>query len=342
MNLSINGFGRIGRCFLRQAITNQNFKILAINDLVDIDNLIYLLKHDTVYGWFNYPIQKTDEQKQFAKCKSVGKLIINNQEIYVFNERDPLNLPWNELNIDTVIESTGVFEKYIDAKKHIQAGSKKVVITAPGKGEEGIEGKTVLSGINDSEINNFDVVSNGSCTTNAVAPVVKILDNEIGIEKAILNTIHAYTNTQSLVDISCQKDYLRGRAGAQNIIPSTTGAASTVTKVIKNLENKFDGIAIRVPVVCGSLADITFIARKNTNKEEINNILISNSQKPEWKNILGVSVESLVSSDIVKTSFPAIVDLNFTKVVDGNLVKVLVWYDNEWAYTATLINQLSK
>jgi glyceraldehyde 3-phosphate dehydrogenase len=185
------------------------------------------------------------------------------------------------LAIDTVIESTGVFENYTDAKNHIIAGSKKVIITAPGKGNEGIDGKTVLIGINNNEFNNFDIISNGSCTTNAVAPVIQILNQEIGIEKAILNTIHAYTNTQTIVDTSAKGDFLRGRAGAQNIIPSTTGAATTVTKIIHSLENKFDGIAIRVPVICGSLADLTFISKKPVTKEEINNILISNSQKPE-------------------------------------------------------------
>lgn len=342
MNISINGFGRIGRCFLRQAISNPNFKILAINDLAEVENLIYLLKHDTVYSWFNFPVQLNLEQKQFQRASSIGTLTINNQLIYVFNEKDPKNLPWDELSIDTVIESTGVFEKYVDANSHIIAGAKKVIITAPGKGAEGSEGRIVLSGINDSEFNNFNIVSNGSCTTNAVAPVIEILNKEIGIEKAILNTIHAYTNTQTIVDTSMKGDFLRGRAGAQNIIPSSTGAATTVTKVIKGLENKFDGIAIRVPVICGSLADLTFVSKKGTSKEEINNILIANAQKPEWKNILGISSEPLVSSDVIKTNFPAIVDLTFTKVVDSTLVKVLIWYDNEWAYTATLINQLIK
>ncbi len=342
MNISINGFGRIGRCFLRQAISNPKFKILAINDLVDIDNLIYLLKHDTVYGWFNFPIQKTIEQKQFARCSSIGSLIINNQTIYVFNEKDPKNLPWDELLIDTVVESTGVFENYLDSKNHITAGAKKVLITAPGKGNEGIDGRTILIGINDSEINNFQVVSNGSCTTNAISPVIQILNLDIGIEKAILNTIHAYTNTQTIVDTAMKGDHLRGRAGAQNIIPSTTGAAKTLTKVIKDLDNKFDGLAIRVPIPCGSLADITFISKKPTSVEEVNQVLITNSQKPEWNMILGISSEPLVSSDIVRTSLPAIVDISFTKVVDGNLVKVLVWYDNEWAYTSTLLMQLEK
>jgi glyceraldehyde 3-phosphate dehydrogenase len=206
-------------------------------------------------------------------------LIINNQTIYIFNEKDPKNLPWDELGIDVCIESTGVFENYLDAKNHITAGAKKVIITAPGKGNEGIDGKTILIGLNDSEINNFQVISNGSCTTNAVSPVIEILNQNLGIEKAILNTIHAYTNTQTIVDTSMKGDYLRGRAGSQNIIPSTTGAATTTTKIIKALENKFDGIAIRVPIVCGSLADITFISKKPTNKEEINQIFISNSQQ---------------------------------------------------------------
>lgn len=340
-NISINGFGRIGRCFLRQAMSNPNLKILAINDLSDIDNLIYLLKHDTVYGWFNFPIQKTTTQTTFQRCQSIGSLTINNQIIHVFKEKNPKNLPWDELNIDTTIESTGVFNSYVDSQHHITAGSKKVIITAPAKGVEGQEGKTVLSGINDSDFSKFQIISNGSCTTNAVAPVIKALNKTIGIEKAILNTIHAYTSTQSLVDVSAGDDFLRGRAGAQNIIPSTTGAAKTTTKIISELENKFDGIAVRVPVVCGSLADLTFVSKKPTTKEEINAALSTASQDPELKNILAVSNESLVSSDIIKTTFPAIVDLTFTKVVDGNLVKVLIWYDNEWAYTATMIKQIS-
>lgn len=341
-NISINGFGRIGRCFLRQAISNENMKILAINDLADLDNLIYLLKHDTVYGWFNFEIQKIEEQKQFKKCQSVGAININNQKIYIFNEKDPQNLPWDELAIDLVIESTGAFEKYTDANNHIIAGAKKVVITAPGKGNEGVDGRIVLSGINDSEFNNFNVVSNGSCTTNAVAPVIEILNKEIGVKKAILNTIHAYTNTQTIVDTSIKGDFLRGRAGAQNIIPASTGAANTVGKVIKELENKFDGIAIRVPIICGSLADLTFVSQKTTTKDEINNILTNASKSEKFKNIIAVSNEPLVSSDILKTTFPAIVDLTFTKVIDGDLIKLLIWYDNEWAYVATIIRQIAK
>ncbi len=342
INIAINGFGRIGRCFLRQAISNQNFKILAINDLTAFDNLIYLLKHDTVYGWFNFQIEVSKEITNFSTCNSIGHLTINNQKIYVFNEKDPKNLPWKELQIDTTIESTGVFNSYTEASIHLAAGSKKVLITAPAKGEEGKEGKTILLGINDHELNNFNIVSNGSCTTNAVAPVIKALNQTIGVEKAILNTIHSYTSTQSLVDISAKGDFLRGRAGAQNIIPSTTGAAKTTTKILPELESKFDGIAVRVPVICGSLVDLTFVSKKDTTKEEINNIFLQASQKEEFKNVLAVSSEPLVSSDIVKTSFPAIVDLAFTKVVDHNLVKVLIWYDNEWAYAATLINLLLK
>ncbi len=207
---------------------------------------------------------------------------------------------------------------------HISSGGKKVLITAPAKGTEGQEGKTVLIGINDQDFNNFKIISNGSCTTNAVAPVIKAINQSIGIEKAILNTIHAYTSTQSLVDISAGDDFLRGRAGAQNIIPSTTGAAKTTTQIIPELINKFDGIAVRVPVVCGSLADLTFVSKNQTTKEEINNLISQASQSPEFKNILAVSTEPLVSSDIIKTTFPAIVDLTFTKVVDGNLVKVLI------------------
>jgi glyceraldehyde 3-phosphate dehydrogenase len=333
MRISINGFGRIGRAFFRIAFEEKDLEIVAINDLGDLENLAYLLKHDTVYGTYQKDIQTL----------LPDKLIVDKKEIIFLQEKEPAKLPWKDLKIDVVIEATGVFEDYNKAKAHLLAGAKKVIITAPAKGEEGKEGKIVLLGINEDDFKKFEVISNGSCTTNAVSPVIHLLNERLGMKKAILNTVHAYTATQNLVDGPIKgEDYLRGRAAGQNIVPSTTGAAIAVTKAIKDLENKFDGLAIRVPVVCGSIADITFVSQRETTPGEINEILRKASQEDKWKNILGVSEEPLVSSDIIKDFRPAVVDLTFTKVVDKDLVKVLVWYDNEWGYSWTLVEQLKR
>lgn len=333
MRIAINGFGRIGRTFFRLAFEGlePDFEIIAINDLADLKNLVYLLKYDTVYGKFDKKIEIGD-----------NFLIVNGKKILFYQEKDPKNLPWKNLKIDIVVEATGVFSDYIKAKAHIESGAKKVIITAPAKGEEDKDGKIILLGINDKDLLKFNVISNGSCTTNAVAPVMYILQEKIGIKKAVLNTIHAYTSTQGLVDGPNQKDYRRGRSASQNIVPSSTGAAKCISKIIKKLEGKFDGIALRVPVVCGSIADITFISEKPTSVEEINRIFEEISSEEQWKNILAVTKESLVSSDIIGTTTPAIVDLSFTKVIDKDLVKILVWYDNEWAYSWTLLQQLKK
>ena len=331
MRIGINGFGRIGRAFFRLALEEPNIQIVAINDLADLENLAYLLKNDTVYGKFDKEIEI--QEKSF---------IINGKEILFFQEKDPKNLPWENLKIDLVVEATGAFSDYNKAKAHIEAGAKKVIITAPAKGEEDKEGKMVLLGINDKDLIKFDVISNGSCTTNAVAPVMKILQEKIGIKKAVLNTIHAYTSTQRLVDGPNLKDWRRGRAASQNIVPSSTGAAKCVGKVMKDLDGKFDGIALRVPVVCGSIADITFVSKKDTSVDEINKIFKEASEEKNWKGIVEATDEQLVSSDIIKTIVPAIIDLSFTKVIDRDLVKILVWYDNEWAYSWTLLQQIKK
>ena len=319
LNIAINGFGRIGRIFFRQALKEPDFNIAAINDLGDAENLVYLLKYDTVYGRFDKEVK--------AKF---------------FQEKEPAKLPWKDLAIDVVIEATGVFNSFEKAKAHLQAGAKKVIITAPAKDEEGVfNGKTILIGINNQEIKTFDLISNGSCTTNAVAPVMAVLSKNPGIAKAILNTVHAYTVSQALVDSSIKaKDFRRGRAAAENIVPSSTGAAECVARILKEFQGKFDGLALRVPVVCGSIADITFLARRKTTAREINEILRKSSQEPKMKGILETSAQPLVSSDIIGNENAAIVDLSFTKVVDNDLVKVLVWYDNEWGYCATLIKQL--
>lgn len=332
--IAINGFGRIGRLFFRSAFNNPNLNIIAINDLGDLENLAYLLKYDTVYGRFNKEI-KIDKEKNV--------LVVDEKTIKFFQEKEPAKLPWKDLGIDIVIESTGVFESYEQAKAHLDAGAKRVILTAPAKDSDGTIGRTVLIGLNEDEIKEYKITSNASCTTNAASPVIAILSENPGIEKAILNTIHAYTNTQTMVDSPVKgNDFRRGRAGAQNIIPSTTGAAIAITKVIKKLENKFDGIALRVPVVSGSIADITFVSKRKTSVEEINEILKKAAASPKWQGILKTTEDQIVSSDIIAEPYATIVDLKFTKVVDADLVKILAWYDNEAGYVAMLVKHVLK
>ena len=268
-------------------------------------------------------------------------LVVNGQNILIIKEKDPLNLPWKDLGIDVVVEATGIFESYDKASAHIKAGAKRVVITAPVKKDD-IKAKTVLLGINEDDLSLSDITSNGSCTTNALAPLAQILSDELGVKKGMLNTVHAYTATQKIVDGIDPKDWRRGRAGADNIVPSTTGAAISVAQVVKNLENKFDGLSVRVPVISGSLIDFTFIAERPTSVEEVNNILIKASQSDHWQKIVGVTKDPLVSSDILGNICPCLVDPSLTKVVDGDLVKVMAWYDNEWGYTWTLLEHVSK
>jgi glyceraldehyde 3-phosphate dehydrogenase len=329
--IAINGFGRIGRLFFRAAFGQKDLDIAAINDLGDCENLAYLLKHDTVYGRY---------QKE-VKVES-SKLIVDGETITFLQEKDPAKLPWKDLKIDIVVESTGVFEEYQKAKVHITAGAKRVVITAPAKDPDSTEEKTVLMGVNEGDLKTVILTSNGSCTTNAASPVIQIMSENPGIKKAILNTVHGYTATQNLVDGPTKgKDYRRGRAAGQNIILSTTGAAIAVTRAIKELEGKFDGIAMRVPIVTGSIADITFLAARKTSVEEINEIFKKAAKEPRWQGILKVTEDQIVSSDIIGEPFGAIVDLNFTKVIDGDLVKILSWYDNEAGYVATLVKHVS-
>jgi glyceraldehyde 3-phosphate dehydrogenase len=335
MKIAINGFGRIGRLFFRQAFDLPNMEIAAINDLGDLENLAYLLKYDSVYRTYG---------KEIKIDKENGLLIVGGKQIKFIQEKDAAKLPWGSLGIDLVVESTGAFESFEKAKVHLDAGAKRVIISAPAKDAEGtMGGETVLVGINDGDFEKKVLVSNASCTTNAVSPIIAALSENPGIAKAVLNTVHAYTNTQTMVDSPVKgSDFRRGRAGAQNIIPSTTGAAIAVTRVIKELEGKFDGIALRVPVVTGSAADITFVAKRKTSVEEINNILREAAASERWQGILKVSEEQIVSSDIIGEPYGAIADLKFTKVIDGDLVKVLSWYDNEWGYVAMLIRQIAK
>jgi len=331
--VAINGLGRIGRAFLKVAVQRPELEIVAVNDLGDINNIAYLLKYDSAYGASKFSVEVVD-----------GKLVVNGKIISFFSEMDPLKLPWGDLNIDVVVESTGVFTDYTKANLHRKAGAKRVVISAPGKGtpEDGVSSATVLMAINDDMLGTCEISSNGSCTTNAVSPIVAILDQAIGIEKAILNTVHAYTASQSLVDGPNKKDWREGRAAAQNMLPTSTGAAKTVTEVLTGLKGKFDGIAIRVPVIAGSIADVTFISKRNTSVEEVNKILKDASMDSRWARVFSVTDEPLVSSDILGSPHAAIADLAMTRVVDGNLVKVLSWYDNEMGYTHTLVDHVIK
>jgi len=330
--VAINGFGRIGRAFFRIARQRPEIEIVAINDLGDIENLAYLLEYDTAYG-----------RPDFEVHTSEGFLVVNGKRVTFLSERDPSKLPWGDMEIDIVVEATGVFASYEKAKVHLSAGAKRVVISAPVKDapeDAGVTGATVLMGVNDSALKTCDISSNASCTTNAASPVMQILHEGLGIEKAILNTVHGYTATQSIVDGPSKKDFRKGRAAAQNIIPSTTGAAIATTKAIKDLEGKFDGMAMRVPVIVGSIADITFISKKDTSVEEVNAILKKAAADSRWHGIFTVTDKPVVSSDIIGSPFASIADLSFTHVVDGNLVKVVAWYDNEMGYSHALVEHV--
>jgi glyceraldehyde 3-phosphate dehydrogenase len=331
IKVGINGFGRIGRAFLKVALDRPELEIVAVNDIGSIDNMAYLLKYDTVYHSWKHEIKIEGDN-----------IIIDDIKVKVLAEKDPSQLPWKDLGVDVVVESTGLFTTYDKARVHLDAGAKKVVISAPAKGESEIKGETILLGVNEEKFGTCDVTSNASCTTNAASPIIAILDEALGIEKAVLNTVHGYTASQSLVDGPNKKDMREGRAGAQNIIPSSTGAAIAVTKAFTGLSGLFDGISIRVPVIAGSIADITFIAKKNTTKEEVNEILKKAAQEKRWEGIFAVTEEPLVSSDILGSRYGSIADLQMTRVVGGNLVKVLGWYDNEMGYTYTLVDHVIK
>jgi glyceraldehyde 3-phosphate dehydrogenase len=332
IKVSINGFGRIGRAFLKVAWERPEIEIVAVNDLGDINNMAYLLKYDSVYKMWPHDIKVE---------KNI--LMIDGKQVKVLAEKDPALLPWKNLDIDVAVESTGLFTTYEKAKAHLDAGAKKVVISAPAKDSDGtVKGETILLGVNEEKFGVCDITSNASCTTNAASPLIAILDEALGIEKAILNTVHGYTASQSIVDGPNKKDFREGRAAAQNIVPSSTGAAIAVTKAFPKLAGLFDGISMRVPVPAGSMVDVTFIAKKNTTADEVNEILKKASQDKRWKNIFSATEEELVSSDILGSRYGSIADLKMTRVVGGNLVKVMGWYDNEMGYTYTLVDHVIK
>jgi glyceraldehyde 3-phosphate dehydrogenase len=326
IRVAINGFGRIGRAFLKIAWERPEIEVVAINDLGSLESLSYLLKYDTVYRTWNHDVKHDDKN-----------FLLDGKIVNFISEKDTTKLPWKDLNIDVVVESTGLFTSYDKAKFHIDCGAKKVVISAPAQDTE-----TILMGVNEDKFGTCDISSNASCTTNAASPLIGILDAAIGIEKAILNTTHGYTASQALVDGPSKKDLREGRAAAQNIVPSSTGAAIAVTKAYPSLEGLFDGISLRVPVPAGSIVDVTFIAKRATTAEEVNKILTDAAGSDQWKKVFAVTNEPLVSSDILGNPHTSIADLAMTRVVGGNLVKVLGWYDNEWGYTNSLVEHVIK
>lgn len=326
--MAINGFGRIGRLFFRQALGVPEFDIIAVNDLTDTKTLAYLLKYDSVYGRYGKDVQPKD-----------GHFLVDGKEIKVLAEKDPTKLPWKKLGIDIVVESTGFFTDGEKAKAHLDAGAKRVVITAPAKGDVA----TVLVGVNDDLFpKTGPMTCNASCTTNSVAPVLAMLDEQFGIIKASMSTTHGYTATQKLVDAPDAKDVRRGRAAGVNIVPGTTGAAEAVIQSMPQLKGKFDAVSLRVPVIAGSISVITALLKKKTSVEEVNKTLEAAAGSPRFSKIVKATHEPLVSTDIVGEPYGAIIDLGMTKVIDGDLVQVLSWYDNEAGYTATLVEHVRR
>ena len=334
--VAINGFGRIGRQFYKLALERPELEVVAVNDLADINNLAYLLKYDSAQGKFEADIKIHEGD--------TPSLEVNGNKVQFLSEKDPSQLPWGEdkLNIDIVVESTGFFTSYEGSKAHLDAGARRVVISGPVKGEapEGINGATVLMGVNEEKLQTCEISSNASCTTNAGGPLMQILEETVGIEKAMLNTVHGYTSTQRTVDLPMPKDFRRGRAAAVNIIPTTSGAAIATTLAIPGLKDKFDGMAVRVPVVVGSIVDITFVAKRDTTAEEINDAFRKAAKEERWNKTFAITEEPIVSSDIIGSKYASIADLAFTKVVGGNLVKVLAWYDNEMGFTNALVEHV--
>ena len=323
IKLAINGFGRIGRNAFKIAFERRDVKIVAINDLTDTKTLAHLLKHDSSYGTYDRDVQYDDEN-----------LIVDGEKIRVYAEKEPKNLPWKDHRVDVVIESTGFFTDPAKAAAHLEAGAQKVVISAPAKGEGA---KTIVIGVNEDTVTEDDkIISNASCTTNCIAPVMKVLEDTFGIEKALMTTVHSYTASQRILDAPA-KDLREARAAAENIVPTSTGASKAAALTIPALKGKFDGLSIRVPTPVVSLADITAVLKKDTTIEELQEVFKNAAKEPFYEGILGVSEEPLVSIDYRGNSHSSIVDLPLINVVDKNLVKVVAWYDNEWGYSNRLV-----
>ena len=323
VKVAINGFGRIGRNALKILLDRRDVQVVAINDITDAKTLAHLLKHDSSYGTYDKKVVAGD-----------NSIIINTREIPVFAEKDPANLPWKKLGVDVVIESTGFFTKPEDAKAHIKAGAKRVVISAPAKGEGA---KTVVLGVNEEIVSADDeILSNASCTTNCIAPIMKVLEDTFGIEKAMMTTVHSYTGSQRILDAPA-KDLREARSAAENIVPTSTGASKAAALAIPSLKEKFNGLSVRVPTPVVSLSDITALLKRNTTKEELISVFKKAAKEPFYEGIIGVTEEELVSSDFIGDPHSCIVDLPLIDVVDGNMVKVVAWYDNEWGYSNRLV-----
>jgi len=324
IRVAINGFGRIGRTAFRIALEKENLEIAAINDLGEPENLAYLLQYDSVYGRYNKKVESND-----------NGINVDGQKYLCLREKDPEKLPWQKLGIDVVLECTGFFTEREGAQKHLRAGAAKVIISAPTKSEDV---PTYIMGVNYKEYNPEKdlVISNASCTTNALAPMAKVLNDNFGIAKSLMTTVHSYTSSQSLVDSPAAKDFRRGRAAAMNIAPSTTGAALAAAKTIPDLLGKFGGLALRVPTACVSLVDLVALLAKETTAAELNNIFVQ-AASGAMQGILAATDQPLVSTDFIRDPYSVTIDLGMTQIAAGNLVKILGWYDNEWGYSARLL-----
>ena len=321
--IAINGLGRIGRAALKIIMDTPGLELVEVNDIVPIENIVYLLKYDTVYGRYDKTVEGDG-----------ANLIIGEKTIRYSSEKDPANLPWSSLGVDVLLECTGVFTKREDLEKHIQSGAKYVILSAPAKSDDV---PTVVHGVNTLD-GNTHIMACASCTTNCITPVVEIVSRRIGIKKAIMTTVHAYTASQAIVD-GQSKRFERGRAGAANFVPTSTGAARATAKALPELDNLFDGIAVRGPVAVGSLADIVIVAERKTSVEEINQIFVEEATSERYRDIIGVTDDPIVSSDIIKDARASVIDLGMTRVVDGDLIKILSWYDNEWGFTNQMVRE---
>jgi glyceraldehyde 3-phosphate dehydrogenase len=321
--VAINGLGRIGRAILKVVMDTPSFELVAVNDLVNIDNLAYLLRYDTVYGRYSRPVVIDDHD-----------LIVAGRRIRTLSTRDPMDLPWRELGVDLVFECTGALTSRADLANHVRAGARIVLLSAPSKGGE-VE--TVVHGSN-APGGDAVIISCASCTTNCITPVVEVIGRRVGFAKAAMTTVHAYTSSQSIVD-GARKDFRRGRAAGANLVPATTGAALATTRALPEYAGRFDGVAIRAPIPVGSIADMTFVTTRKTSADEVNHILTEESATDRYAGVLGVSNDPLVSSDIIGDPRASLVDLDLTRVIDGDLVKVMSWYDNEWGYANQMVRE---
>lgn len=329
IRVAINGFGRIGRSAFKIAMANPDIDIVAINDLSDTKTLAYLLKHDSNYGTYHKEVKAHE-----------SSIDVDGNRIKVIAERDPLKLPWKEMKVDVVIESTGFFTKAADAAMHIKAGAKRVVVSAAIKEEQNYPNAgNFLIGVNEDQLESQDVISNQSCTTNCITPIADVIEKAFGIEKSLMTTVHAYTASQALQDAP-NKDLREGRNAAENIVPTTTNATVAATKILPTLQGNFLGLSIRVPVPVVSIADFTIVTKKNTTVEEINDTIKKAAESPRLKHIIDYTEEELVSSDFIGNPHSAVVDLNLTQVVGGNLIKIVAWYENEWGYSNRLVEMV--